>query len=1314
MEQQAPVVYGKYQLIERLARGGMAEVFKAKSHGVEGFEKILVIKRILAELGENPQFVEMFINEAKIAVTLSHANIVQVFDLGLADETYFIAMEYVAGADLATVLRRARKYNKPLSMELAVFIVSETAKGLDYAHRRKDAELRPLNIVHRDVSPQNILLSYEGEVKLTDFGIAKARTTVEQETAAGVLKGKYAYMAPEQARGKEVDARTDIFALGTVLYETLSGVNPFVRKSTYETLQRVRDGAADPIREVAPDVPEELAAIVERAMQPDPSARYANAGVLYEELIQFLYASSRRAGAMDLSNYLDALRSAAQGRRRRPTDSKLMAAFEMDTSVGRPRSKDSTPASASRPRSQASRVTTGTGRGRTPATHAQAERRDLTVLAVDLKPDAEVEQQIVEAVRRAGGTVVERRGGLFGVFGLRIPDGRDTEAAARTALLIRQSFETAQLQLKFAIHGGRALVDVDGQIAAEDEGFQEILAGAEQLLRQAETGKPLATARAQHALRRYFDLAAQSGHWQVLGERNVTESFGRFVGRRNELRRIGEILAVANKGRQCLITLVGEAGIGKSRLLLETMRRLRLGSHNVGVYMTRVPPGTADAPLATAQEMLRAILGIDEFDGFEEIREKVSRLRELGLSQGELNAVSAALGLPVEQKGSGGLRLRAALARIALKLAEDQLTVFAIDDFDQIDPQSFELLLTLAKSSSGGRIVIVAVHRPDSPFDWSEASNRYEIRLGPLSDEDVARLTAARLGVEEVPAELLREVSSKSVGNPLYVEEYLLALQDAGAIDIDEDNRDKVRFNPQVAAVEVPKTLRGIVQSRLARLAPAERHLVQVASVIGGRFHDVLIQQVVGLEFEEVSDVLETLVEREILARTGAGEYGFAHGLLPEVLQAQLPVESRKELHTAVGQAFEAVYPDHQDELAERLAYHYREGGNRTRSIDFLVRAADRLEKEHNLPGAVANLTRAIEMLSQSASPDRDRMLEFYWRVGEMCFRGRRLRDGVERVDRALELADGLGRDDFVARFSMLRGRLLAHMNNIEEAKPWFDRARQVAQRLGGAELLRNIAHAEAENLARNGEYGKGVRLLREALMLAQKAGDRNAEIRCLVPLALAYAGSGDAAAAEHSLSEARRLAGASPDRLLECEMWKTESLIYFFTGDIQHSARAASAGLELAKEYGFPSEAAVNAHNLGEDYLRMGDFKRAFAMLRYSYDLSREHGYDRWLYANMRVLGFIDAAKLGSPEGRERIVEALEFAEASNIIWDAIQSRYLLAIVDHLHGRHEEGRAGFREVLRLAVEYGQQHYEEAAAEALAAIDNGLPVPMPR
>jgi serine/threonine protein kinase len=216
-----PIVFGKYQLLDLLAKGGMGEVWRARSHGVEGFEKVLVIKRVLPALSQVSRFVEMFIAEAKIAVTLTHANIVQVFDLGIADGTYFLAMEYVPGADLGSALRWARKAERKFPQELSVYIVSELAKGLDYAHRRRDAELLPLGIVHRDVSPENVLLSYEGEVKLTDFGIAKSRESVYAPRE--LPPGKFAYLAPEQARAEAIDVRADVYGLGSVLFELLAG-----------------------------------------------------------------------------------------------------------------------------------------------------------------------------------------------------------------------------------------------------------------------------------------------------------------------------------------------------------------------------------------------------------------------------------------------------------------------------------------------------------------------------------------------------------------------------------------------------------------------------------------------------------------------------------------------------------------------------------------------------------------------------------------------------------------------------------------------------------------------------------------------------------------------------------------------------------------------------------------------------------------------------------------------------------------------------------------------------------------------------------
>src|SRR3989338_5616370 len=231
--------FGKYYLIEKLAVGGMAEIYKGKTYGVDGFEKLLVVKRILPHCCADKDFITMLVDEAKLSVTLSHANVVQVYDLGKVGDDYFISMEYINGVNLRDIVYRCRERNIKFPDELAAFIMSEVCKGLDYAHRKTDAGGVPLGIVHRDVSPQNILLSYEGEVKLVDFGIAKAAMNISH-TMAGILKGKIAYMSPEQALGKTIDHRTDIFSAGIVLYEMLTGGKLFTGESQFEVLNQIR------------------------------------------------------------------------------------------------------------------------------------------------------------------------------------------------------------------------------------------------------------------------------------------------------------------------------------------------------------------------------------------------------------------------------------------------------------------------------------------------------------------------------------------------------------------------------------------------------------------------------------------------------------------------------------------------------------------------------------------------------------------------------------------------------------------------------------------------------------------------------------------------------------------------------------------------------------------------------------------------------------------------------------------------------------------------------------------------------------------
>lgn len=275
---------GPYVLKEKVAQGGMAELFLADYVRGGGFRKKAAIKRILPHLAENKDFINMFTREARVAALLQHPNVVQIFDYGKIEKAYFIAMEFIDGKNLGEILS---SLEQGLPADHAIFIIAETCKGLNYSHTRHDDETRePLNIVHRDISPQNILISYQGEVKITDFGISKA-SSEPSLTQAGVIKGKLAYLSPEQVLGKPVDHRADIYALGLVFHEMLTGKRVYQFDNDFEAIRAIPKMEIEPLTNLAPEVPEELNRIVMKCLEKEQEQRYQSASALYTELAAF-------------------------------------------------------------------------------------------------------------------------------------------------------------------------------------------------------------------------------------------------------------------------------------------------------------------------------------------------------------------------------------------------------------------------------------------------------------------------------------------------------------------------------------------------------------------------------------------------------------------------------------------------------------------------------------------------------------------------------------------------------------------------------------------------------------------------------------------------------------------------------------------------------------------------------------------------------------------------------------------------------------------------------------------------------------------
>ncbi|MFK7984760.1 MAG: protein kinase [Sandaracinaceae bacterium] len=291
----------RYRVVDRLEAGGMAEVFRGEALSVQGFKKQVAIKRVLPHLAQNKSFITMFLDEARLGARMSHANIVSVFDIGAADNTFFIVMEFIDGCNLKAVIEHYRQAGKRIPVKEGIYICMETLRGLSYAHELLGDEGEPLHIVHRDISPPNILLSKRGELKVTDFGLAKATTQLEK-TDPGVVKGKFSYLSPEAALAEPVDARADIFAIGIVLWEMLAGRRLFLGETDYQTVKLVQQANIPSLSRLNPEVDEELEELLNKSLAKDPKDRFQDARDFGDALASYLFANQLKVTSYDIAN----------------------------------------------------------------------------------------------------------------------------------------------------------------------------------------------------------------------------------------------------------------------------------------------------------------------------------------------------------------------------------------------------------------------------------------------------------------------------------------------------------------------------------------------------------------------------------------------------------------------------------------------------------------------------------------------------------------------------------------------------------------------------------------------------------------------------------------------------------------------------------------------------------------------------------------------------------------------------------------------------------------------------------------------------
>lgn len=1337
-----PIRFGKYQLIEKVAQGGMAEVYKAKSYGVAGFEKLVCIKKILPHLSKNGEFVKMFINEAKIAVSLNHANIVQVYDLGKVSDEYYMGMEFIHGQDLMTIIKLGRKTRRFLPIPTGVYIITELCRGLDYAHNLSDPSGRPLNIVHQDVSPHNLMISYEGDVKLMDFGIASfdAGDDAAEEKVGG---GKFAYMAPEQANGMGVDRRSDIFAAGIILYEVITGQRLYAGKDRREKMRMVRNAEIPPPRAVNPEIPVRLEEILLRALARDPDDRYSEARDMQEDLLSFLYDVGMRVSRQDLAEFQKDM--FAEEYRRANAGSVVNAIFndlqdlehqgaDVEVVV-----EDEHPANATGEWDfvEGGSGDTSSGDLSIGASLTQGERRQVEVLAIEITGLTDIADRVGEEgllrlsysllksmatlIQRYQGEILSRDSDRLLVFwGFNKSTSKDLELCLRCASDLRRLSEkfaeakSEQIQLSMGVHRGPVLAGAPGKRKKRTRSYTPWGDTVKQARRLCEAAGPDEVLVSE----KVYSLIAEHGQCEMLDPvpvkwatgrvtpyrlqrlrgRGERATGGRWVKRGDEFEVLKAIIGRVAAGEAAVLSLEGEAGSGKARFVREIRELTR--DRDINFYAGRGYYYRREVPFLPFREVLEQICGFEEGDDEAVRREKLQRLSELRLDPIDIHVIGKLYDLEFEGsnlKYLSGDQIRLstfeAIRKIFAGMTSERFVILALENHEYIDHYSRELASHLVRTLPDRRLLLVLTQPKGGELDLPSEVPVERLEMPPMAREELATFCSELLGVAELPAELLDRVAESSGGNALFAKEIIAQLRRQGLVRI---QAGKVLLEGDLGLVEIPPTVEDLIGSRIDALASTERVVLEVAATMGRAFEKAVLAEVTKLDHEELAEILARLQALKLLRpvredeQLGESDYVFRNNLCWEVTTRGILSGRSKEYHVRVGEALERLKADQLRAFYEILSRHYQAGGLLARASRFAEQAGQAYEKAYYSREAQRCYQRAI-LLLRGSDQDADsaqvssHLAELYLRVGAIEARHLQNDEAIRSFSKALDFAGEAEDDRLTAQAMIELARLLAERGDTQRTGHYLRQAQELAQTIGDELLLVDADEEMAKFALESGDFAMAKVALNRALGAARAQSDRVRIARILGALGSYYTRASQYGLAERHLIQSRDLANETDDKILQGQTLNNLGVNYIHMERFRDALDCYRQACEIRKGIEHRRGVIINLHNIGDVYFRMGDYARAFHYFQESLQAAKENGWERGEAMNYVFLGYLQALQ-GEAEGEQTLEDGIGAAIALGDGDTAAQGKVFLARV--LTRRGDMDRA--REVLTEASTLGK------------------------
>ncbi len=1292
-----PQRLAQYEVIRRLGAGGMAEVFVARKSGAEGTSKVVVVKRILPSFGASRRFQTMFIDEAQLATRLNHPNVVQVYDFSNEGaEGHILAMEYVEGPDFGMLMSAARNAGVRLPPWVAAYVIAEAAKGLNYAHEKKDDGGASLEIVHRDVSPQNILLSYDGSVKIADFGIASARFLQEEQ---GVIKGKYGYMSPEQARGERVDRRGDLYSLGVILWECLAGRSLHGSATGTGLLEVVRTGRVEPPSTFVMDIPRDLEEIVMKLLAPRPEARYATGRELVAAVGRALLA---RQDLVDSS----ALEATIQAFLPRPSDRReVRAEARPHTDPGAP-----APMPSERPPASSANV-----RGKKGSEHREV--RHIALVTLDLPAKRAVTEaerlQLARALvklRPMLDDMAYKRGARWqwshdtrarAVLGLTARHARAPSDAAWLALETHEAFAALSDDLPVPVATTMTLVrgiasgirDPNGNLvrytlhdpvtyladvvaSRTPANTTWVAGGLYRLVRREfrwgdapslEFPEDANVANLPPAMRIYT-LQRSLSREERESELGATPNdlVGRDAEKAELLAAYHSAVNAANNekagGLLSARAVIGELGIGKSALVHSFLAEL---PPNARVVRVECSPVRMEVPYVTIAELVRSAVGLTGEESYAEVVALVAAAGGPTAKGDPSNPMVARLAELVTNRlsGHGDNDDAAYQKRLLVTSVRNLLAAFALESpvvlvaesLHWADKPSLDVLVDLLKIPESMPFLAVLVSRPEERLSQL-LEGKVRVELHGLTSDEQVRLVEMRLGVKEGVRSVCAELLPRVGGNPFFLLELVDALLERGILEIREDAL--VRADGGEREFFLPQTLEQLLGDRIEELPPRERRVIDWLAIAGGpltltdleRLFAMTGVQESGPLPSPVAEPLARLCERGLCDRKGQ-DVDFRHPLTRDVAYAALSNAARTRMHRSLGEHLMGTQLA-RGVSAAIVASHFARGDDGERASQFYIEAATAARTSYQTPLAVRYYKRALLQLTLD---DPRRLAAHDALEGIFRMLGRK-RDRVAQLEGMRACARQVASPRSVCIAFLRTARFDLDESRLPHGLPIARKAAQIARGAGYLQL-----EIEAESLV--SELSRELGDVQGALAAADRAlAACDPKVNPAVAprlradalrsrgVLLRRVGRVREAVSDYVEAIAiYRMGGAHRQ---EARVKNALAFAMFVQGRYEDAIALALESIQIDLSVGGRFQLAKTLANIGQSYSRLGDMPRAAAYLKRARD-----AHERYADKDGRTDTLLVSAEVALDTGA--LDEAVAWHKEAMSSWEATENAY-------------------------------------------------------